>query len=468
MSNEQFKRALVDGVLAIDCKEICLTKNSTDSFEEWRGSGSLVIDPRNGIEARFVSVNVATNPPSALQSMLLQMAAVESGQIFPESHYYSLRAIDVSGNKWTNPSVEVSTSHYVDSAVIVLKCDWIRSVGPATDGNDSIHMLFLDELPFPLNSLERSNTVCEGRESRKISYTSSHGTAGDAEFRYASYGDSQPHYELFAKPNDGVQWPHNFEYRIIEAVRFISATTTSFSVCESVHSGIRSIEISKVAPLNTGIFPSPLKTQRDWSADFYRLFDCYLRYAMSEVSGEDFAHLSQKLGGLYQLKGVSLDDIALLISVTVESITQKQFPKFAVATAATLADLEVIFENLDKLAFTEANTLTRAKGSLGGLKSSRAIDKLFELQRIVEIKEEEISGWKKLRDSTAHGGLHVPREEIQNLLDKVYKASVLLNKLIFLSVGYSGKYVDYSTKGWPEANFDSSNYMANEHSSKLN
>lgn len=459
MSNEQFKRSLVDGVLTIDCKDIYLTKNSTDSPEEWRGSGSLVIDPRNGIEARFVSMNVATHPAAALQSMLLQMGEVESGQIFPESHYYSLRVIDVSGNEWTNPSVDVSTSHHIDSVVIVLKCDWIRSVTPATDANDYVYMLFLDELPFPLNSLERSQTVCEGRESIKISHTSSHGTAGGADFRYASFGDSQPYYELFAKPIDGVQLPLNFEYRVIEAVRFLSATTMSFSVCESVHSGIRSIEISKASPLNTGIFPSPLRTERDWTEDYYRLLDCFLRYAMSKVSGEEFSYLSLKMGGLYQLKGVSLDDIALLISVAIESITQNQFPKFGKATTATLADLNTIFECLDGLAFTEANTLTRAKSSLGGLKSSRAVDKLYDLQRVVAIKEEEISGWKKLRDSSAHGGLHVPREEIQNLLDSVYKASVLLNKLVFLSVGYSGKYIDYSIRGWPESHFDSSKYV---------
>lgn len=460
MSNEQLKRAFVDGVLTIDCKDIRLTQNSTDSPKEWRGSGSLMIDPRNGIEARFVSMDVISNPPTALQSLLRRMGEVESGQIFPESHYYFLRVIDVSGNEWTNPSVEVSTFHHIDSAVIVLKCDWIRSVTPSKDANDSIHMLFLDELPFPLNSLERSQTVCEGRESIKISHTSSHGTAGGADFRYASFGDSQPYYELFAKPVDGVQLPQNFEYRVIEAVRFLSATTMSFSVCESVHSGTRSIEISKVLPLNTGIFPSPLRTQRDWAEDFYRLLDCYLRYAMSKVSGEEFAYLSLKMGGLYQLKGVSLDDIALLISVAIESIAQKQFPNLGKATKAMLADLDAISENLDGLAFKETNTLTRAKSSLGGLKSSRAVDKLYELQRIDAIKEEEIAGWKKLRDSSAHGGLHVPREEIQNLLDSVYKASVLLNKLVFLSVGYSGKYIDYSTRGWPEANFASSAYVA--------
>lgn len=458
MSSEQFKRAFVDGVLTIDCKDIRLTQNSTDSPKEWRGSGSLMIDPRNGIEARFVSMDVISPPPAALQLSLRRM--VESGKIIPESHYYSLRAIDVSGNEWTNPSIEVSTDCHIDSTVIVLKCGWIRSVTPAKDENDSVQMLFLDELPFPLNSLERSQTVREGRESTKISYTAAHGSAGGADFRYASFGDSQPYYELFAKPTDGVQLPPNFEYRVIEAVRFLSATTMSFSVCESVHGGIRSIEISQVSSLNTGIFPSPLITRRDWTEDFYKLLDCYLRYAISKVSGEEFAYLSLKMGGLYQLKGVSLDDIALLISVAIESIVQKQFPTLGNATAATLADLKTISSSLDGLTFKAANTLERAKSSLGSLKSSRAVDKLYELQRAGAIKEEEIAGWKKLRDSSAHGGLHVPSGEIQKLLDSVYKASVLLNKLVFISVGYSGKYIDYSTRGWPEANFDSSVYKA--------
>lgn len=459
MSNEQFKRAFVDGVLTIDCKDIRLTQNSTNSPKRWRGSGSLMIDPRKGIEARFVSMDVISPLPTPLDS-LLRMGEVESGQIIPESHYYSLCAFDVSGNEWTNPSVEVETTFYNDSTVIVLKCGWIRNVMPAVGAKDSVHMLFLDEIPFPMNSLERSQTVREGRESTNISYTASCGTAGGAVFRYASFGGSQPYYELFAKPTDGVQLPSNFEYRVIEAIRFLSATAMSFSVCETVHGENRSIEISKVLPLNRGVFPSPLMTRRDWTEDFYRLLDCYLRYAMSKVSGDEFANLSLKMGGLYQLKGVSLDDVALLISVAIESIVQKQFPTLGKATEATLADLKTVFSSLDGLTFKATNTLERAKSSLGGLKSSRAVDKLYELQRAGAINAEEIAGWKKLRDSSTHGSLHVPNEEMQQLLDSVHKASVLLNKLVFISVGYSGKYIDYSTHGWPEANFDSSVYKA--------
>jgi hypothetical protein len=76
------------------------------------------------------------------------------------------------------------------------------------------------------------------------------------------------------------------------------------------------------------------------------------------------------------------------------------------------------------------------------------------------IKEDEYKNWQKLRNTTAHGGLHIPRGELQKLLNSVYKATTSLNKLVFQAIGHRGRYIDYSISGWPEATFNPSDSAA--------
>jgi hypothetical protein len=377
LTNNEVKRAFVDGVLTIDCVEISLIQNSTSHPIEFRGSGSLVIHPQNGIEARFVSKDIIAGLVHPFQK-LLRDNEVESGQIFPDSHYFSMRAIELSGDEWVNPSVDVDYTCHSTGTVILLKCEWIRNVSPAEGKKDAVHMLFLDNVPFPLNMIEKNSITREGKEHHSMSYKSSQGVAGGANFKYACASDTSSYFELLATPTEDGRFPLNFEYRIVEAVRFLSVSALSFAICETVYNETRTIEISPTKPLNKGIFPSPLEDRRDWTDEFYKLLDCYLSYSMSKEKGEEFSYISQTMGGLYQLKGVSLDSIALLVGVTIESIVQHEFSQLGKASESMLTDLKRITSSLNSLDIAP-RTRDRVTGALGTMKSSRVGDKLYDL-----------------------------------------------------------------------------------------
>lgn len=445
--NEKFIKAFVDGDFVIDCKEIKLTQNTKKDPLIWIGSGSLVVHPHEGIDVRFISLELA-NPMDAL----VKATSVNSGELIPDDHYFSLVAIDMNGDTWTNPSVDVKTDAYQSGTVVKFKCNWIKQLPIPTKNIDSIHMLFMEKLRIPLNALESTLTKRLGRENSSMAFVASSGQAGGAEIEYWNSTDELQYSEIFAKSISEVKLPPSFEHRLIESLRFMMAKNVAWALCETNANGFKSIEISSSRISKTGLFPPPLYDRRDLTEDFYKLLDCYLKYAILQNSDDVFSSISLKMGSLYQLNDVSLESIALLVSVAVEGLLKEEFNSLGVATASTKLDVGVIKACIKSLAI-KAATLTRVESLLGNLLSSSAADKLYELKQAGVITEDEIKMWKSLRNTSAHGGLHLAPEKFQEVLNKIYTSAQLLNKLVFIVIKYNGKYVDYSKSGWPVADF---------------
>ena len=448
--DEDLIKSFIDGKLIIDCKEIKLTQNTTENPEIWIGSGSLTIHPRNGISGRFICDRVL--PPFY---NVIKSSSLKSGELIPDSYYYSLSVTDVNGNVWINPVVDVKTQVHEISTVIVFTCDWIKT-NPKTviqaDQKDYVKLLFLEKLKFPLNECETVNKQVLDENYNKVTYPASSGEAGGAEIKYKQVIGEYEYSFLTARGDNGTKLPIAFEHRLIESLRFVCAKNVSWSICESVTNGIKGIEIASTSNLERGVFPYPLQDRRDLSVDFYKLLDCYLNYAISQNTNENFSNISIKMGSLYQLKGVSLDSVALLISVAIESLVQEEFKTMAAVSSTLKTDVKTIKDCLKDLAI-QAATMLRAEGILSSLLASRAIDKLYELKDMGVVDESDIKVWKSLRNKSAHGSLHIAPNEYQELIDHVYFSAVIINKLVFYRIKYSGKYTDYSKDNWPIAEF---------------
>lgn len=231
------------------------------------------------------------------------------------------------------------------------------------------------------------------------------------------------------------------------------ACSISFCASETIDSEIATLELAKVDETSKGLFPAPLVSRDpDHVRDFCRLFGAFLEHAVASSNDEFFSPLARKFNPLYGLRNVPLESIALLVSVTVEALLKEQFPEIGKPKAHLLNEVNVISTAIDALPVSD-RTKSRAKGSLGGMKSSRADDKLNALKDAGILSELENQAWKGLRNSSAHGSLHVKPGQFQQVLDSVYTAATLLNKLALLVIGYEGKYSDYSKKDWPVRDF---------------
>jgi hypothetical protein len=152
----------------------------------------------------------------------------------------------------------------------------------------------------------------------------------------------------------------------------------------------------------------------------------------------------------------ALDTMALAVSVAVEGLLLSEFANFRPRDhqdlSTSVAHVEAIIEGDSQLTDTFKR---RAIGALGALKHIRAGDILVALEEQARLPAGAQKAWSKLRNRHAH-----PRKQSNtNLLeiDRLYEQCrivlVLLYRLVFISLGYKGPYIDYSTRNWPEGHW---------------
>jgi hypothetical protein len=95
----------------------------------------------------------------------------------------------------------------------------------------------------------------------------------------------------------------------------------------------------------------------------------------------------------------------------------------------------------------------RLLGALGQMTDPRAKDRLYALANDRLICKRHIKAWEKLRNSSAHA-TDFEDAQLQDFLDKLHAVYVLFYQLIFLAIGYTGEYVDFSDQ-FKSKRFDS-------------
>lgn len=454
LDSDAFKKSFLEGKLSIDCLEIKLTQKGVTEPRVYLSPGFMLANPETGVEARLV---FKRDPGSAYDPFggIKEALSVSSGELLPESHFYRLEATDVAGNVWTNSAVFLKVDSMASSEVVSFACDHIQAELPLQQSTEFAHFLFVDDLDFPLNMSTISKGLVRGDERTTFERTHSSGIVSGMQASYfkSSGGEGAPVFEFFSKTLGEQPAPTDFDERLLEAIRFCSAAMVSPVMSEVSRAGKRVVRLSKAKSLNNGVVSPPL-SDSNAPQDFYRLMGCYYDYACQNAVGRNGAPLSVKLGGLFTLKGVWLDTIALLLCVATESVLD--IPLFKSLGKPNTSLLGLIKELFDwvKKAPVEQSLRERALSAMGSMKSNRAVDKMYALSKVGAIDEEEIKSWKFLRNPSAHGTFEIDEDKFQELLDHVHRVIALIYKLTFLTIGYAGKYSDYGHHGWRSRDYD--------------
>lgn len=246
--------------------------------------------------------------------------------------------------------------------------------------------------------------------------------------------------------------PLGFENRLVEALRFATAVPASWVMLEYVHGGMVHFELSPFRPAQNHLVNEPLQG-RETPQDFFRLIETYYIHSCGHAKGEEFSQLSTAIGALFALKGLDISGISLVIGVAIEALLKEGFSDLERTDPELVAEVKSVEKVIDSLITIRENSRDRMKGSMGGLKSTRAQDKLGKLQKLGLVTPSELQHWKKLRNTSAHGALRVDPQKWQQLLQRIFAVTTLAYKLAFLRIGYFGPYTDYGSPGWPTAWF---------------
>lgn len=453
LEDNEFKQAFLEGNLAIDCLEITLTQNGRADPKCYKLVGSLFVNPDNGVEARLVWERDAAHPYDQYAS-LESMLRIKSGDIYPEDHYFKLRAVDTAGREWTHPAVLLKREEFTQAEILTVSCDFIQVELNTSDRRTLAHFVFHEELGIRMNLHHPSTEPVRNEQRKTIKRTAAKGDIDGFKIDYYPVvaDKTRNAHELSVVAMPETSPPERFDFRILEAIQFSVAKLAWPIMREVIKGGKQTITLSKSMPFNNGHVQAAVPNYAH--DDFYRLIERYYQYACSAAKGDEASPLSNKIGGLFTLKDVWLDSIALLLGVSVESLLNEPiYKKLGVPDNESRDKVQELIDHINQ-APLDSGLKKRAASMMGIMKSSSASDRLHVLARAGVIEEEDIKAWKSIRHPAAHGGLEVDPSKLQSLLERINRLVVMIYKLVFFMIDYKGKYTDYATRGWPPAEFD--------------
>lgn len=457
LDDDDFKNAFLSGKLVIDCTEIKLTQHDTDHPRIYIAPGFMEVSPQDGVKIRMVCKREAND---RYNPFAMKYSEVEAGVLLSKKYFYKLEVTDVYGNLWTNEEVDINEHHYPESISIDVACKEIQTVSFTEFKKTYANFIFKEDLEFPINT----------KESRKItkymwslggdSWTLSTGIMSGINIFYdpRKYDAGEKYVDFFAQYEDGVNPIIHFEDRLLESIRFCIAKFVHpimSSVC--VDGEIRII--LRKDSTKHGFIKKPVPAEYRESDHFYKLFECYFNYACNPKWGKGKSPVSIQMTTLFSLENTYFETQILLLSIAIEGILKVDFFKDIVKpNTDTLESLKKIKNHL--MTLEKSELLNRAINSVTNLGSISTSDKLYCLRDIGVLSEDEIKSWKSIRHSSAHGAFDMSGKDFQEYHDKSFKLITVIYKLIFMCIGYSGKYNNYSTRGWSVADFDIDKYKA--------
>ncbi len=462
LEEDNFKNAYVGGHFLIDCVEITFTQNCLDNPRIYTAKGCIHANPLEGVSARLICQRDSAVPYDPM-AVLLRFGEFTPGVLHPHSHYYQLSARDVAGNVWTHPSVDLKIQDGPEVVVLSFFCEHIRTQTSVKGARPYAYFVFLDDLAFPQNRTKTTRVESGGQlQTETTCIEDSKGQSAGMEIIYERRKNEpgERYSEFVAVASQGVAVPENFQDRLLESIRFCTATMAAPVMSESIFEGIKTIELHMSRSLNSsGIVHAPISTSRPETArDFYKLFECYFHYSCANAKGKEFASISSKLGGLFTLKGVWLETIALLLGVAVEAIlNEDKFKDIAKQEARFFEEIKKLIEYINS-APIGSSLLSRVVQRIKDMMSMSAADKLRALIQSGALDDEDRKAWKRIRNKSAHGSFEVNPEKMQLVFDDIFRLTTLIYKLVFLLIGYSGAYSNRAPRGWCDDKFDARAY----------
>lgn len=447
VSISKIKDRFIAGDFVLHCSMIKLDQcGVTTAPKTYSGSGSIVLKPREQFIGSLVS-------PTRVDmfSQLIEEQKLVSGQIIPDTHFYRLKATSIDGTTWVNPKVAIRLSPGESGTLVTFDLDFLSTSNPTSDVPCTVaQFVFLETLPFPLTA--GTCTTQKGPEVEHASWKRDRGEFRSTRMhlKYREWKEAPVHSQLTAILSQPA--PFGFENRLLEAARFATAIPASWVMLEYVQDGIIHFELSRYKPAQNHFVNEPLEGLKA-PLDFFRLLETYYVYSCGHAKGEEFSQLSAAIGALFALRGLDISEISLVIGVAIESILKEGFSDLENTDSELVAEVESLEILIDSLITIRDNSRGRMKGSISGLKSIRAQDKLEKLQKMGLVTPSELQHWKKLRNTSAHGALRVDPQKWQQLLRRIFVVTTLAYKLAFLRIGYFGPYTDYGSSGWPTAWF---------------
>lgn len=369
-------------------------------------------------------------------------ANLTPGKLIDGSEYFSLEGTDLYGAKWTATDIWASTSisFPTGGAVITAELHRIQTTREANSQDaktrNLVRILVPGKYKIPTNKIRQ--------DPYKLPLSVCELILGEHKCTLAQI-DSYLEITLDASQSSAID---DLLHGVLESlgVAFGRHIRPQIEIVRSLGER-REVISSRRTDEEKYSLPPPIPTLLSEDAASLEAF--LVALSSTEV---DSSHIFGYCYRVLRSFSGDVENSALVLTTSVEGLLKSHFENFG------RPDDEFLHQIANSLPFVKLLTIgERAKSrilrSLAGAKSSSPKNALFALAESGIINRDLAELWVALRNKSAHADeLNFKPHEFQQFLDSLHGCLELFYRLIFQTIGYKGRMINYSRPQWPESN----------------
>lgn len=435
--NEKKLESLLNNQFEIDCIQIELKQQKDDEPIVYSGSGSITQKPDGNLHLKlYHAFNDVT------KELMPMLGNTKPGKIIGKENFFSMEAVDMSGNVWTAKDISVSSGFsfpasgkVVESIIRRLICQKDRE-GVVDKCSSFFFLVIPGKHQVPCNEWEENKGGGSSLNTCKLKISDVEIVIKDRK-NCITVRVEDPTGSINA----------SFKERFIEAISIVFGKLcpvlySSYSENDSRTTTIKSIPS---ATPNKSI-ATPIKHNAPWEvSNFQNFIEKYLN--SFKIEHDIFFGYWHKINRSWQ---GGIESAALTISTAIEGITKNYYSEFGLPDDDIVQQAEEAKSLVKKLEIGE-RIKSRIQSSIGQVKSSSPKNALYRLVEEGKIDKDLVDAWVSLRNKSAHAdNLDEDIEALQSYIDDVYKCQNLFNVLLLLKINFDGVYQDLSKDGWTD------------------
>ncbi len=436
----------------LDCPKITLSPELPDTDKKsYTGSGSITQS-----ETGEFLLKLYCDGTILPQETLSRYLGTTVGKIVDDSEYYCLSAVDLEGRTWEAkrilPNIHSGT---IPGYIVFGRLNEISysSNLPKTLTKSSVNIKYRGDIDIPCNEGSMVETSISGeKRSRYVSLNIAKFQTSGFEFEI----EKEKGWLSFWAVSQSCPITDAVITRFTEALQFVLGRTLHWSIVELFQQQTQETRVRAVLENekeSSRIQPPISFRSHDNANSVWNLFGKYLDHVISYTERK-WHPLFSLIHAVIESGKASLEAEALTLSVSIEGLLKREFSALASPDKAFKKQVDDARRLIEKSELSDP-IKKRMPGFLGNMLSPRPIDKLFILKDNGFIDEEFIESWKNLRDSSAHAD-SFESVDLQNFLNRCNSVLMLFYHLVFLAIGYTGEYTDYSSYHYPMKHFNQS------------
>ncbi len=444
--------SLAASALEVHCRSITLTQCASENPETFRGRGSIRVLSKDVFQLQMhVDSEAEIDPRTRIREITNHV----NGTLVPESEYFKLTATDYDGVEWFTDPFLISKQGWAPFFITGSFGELKHRRPISTSSPPAVTFFFFDDPGFRYNQYVRTTTIV-GDETEDDGFE-----LAAAGFEQLGFSIRVRRSNLDENPilitvtfNDGAVHS-GVERRVLEALRYALFRPVAWSLCEKNRDDIYELIVAPRKPHGEHNFFSPIGQHPLWAPDFWKLFSAYLRHVVDNPmkDAEHYSPLSSLLRPLITTQTPELVVMALLITVVVEGILHLEFPHLGARPKSLLDEINRAKKVLGRLKRVEDDFRSKLNNALDNMARLRATDKLKDLRKRGIISNKMIDAWQSLRNAATHARIDPKVFGNERLWHDCYTVAMMLHLIIFTAIRYSGRYMDFADRGWPEKQF---------------